>query len=328
MEDLSIKVSVAMITYNHEMYIAQAIEGVLIQRIKFKIELIIGDDCSTDNTSKIVKEYAQKYPETIKDSYNPLNLGMMGNAIKTLKECKGEYIALCEGDDYWTDPHKLQKQVDFLEANKDFAICHHNMQIIYDDGREPILSNPRNQNQITTIDDLALGNYIYTASCIFRNGLIGEFPAWFKESQVGDYLLHMLNAQYGKIRYFPEVMGVYRVHKDGAFGGKEIALQTEKWIKVLDLLKTHFDPKINDILARIQFDCYLRLINHYKNDPEKCKYYNSLALNSDPFFISKLADRIEELKNSQKYRIGAFILKPINFLKRIRAFKVLANEII
>ncbi len=105
------------------------------------------------------------------------------------------------------------------------------MQIIYDDGREPKLSNPRDQKQITTIDDLALGNYIYTASCVFRNGLIGKLPEWFKESPVGDYVLHMLNTQYGKVKYFPEVMGVYRVHEDGAFGSKDIVLQTEKWIK-------------------------------------------------------------------------------------------------
>ena len=309
-----------MITYNHENYISQAIESVLAQETDFPFKLYIGEDCSTDSTAKICIKYRNENEDKIELLLNPLNIGPQKNSIQIFKACvesSAKYIAMLEGDDYWTDPYKLQKQVDFLEANKDFAICHHNMQIIYDDGREPKLSNPLDQKQFTTIDDLALSNYIYTASCVFRNGLIGELPEWFIESPVGDYVLYMLIAQYGKIKYFSEVMGVYRVHKDGAFGSKDIALQTEKWTKVLDLLKTQFDPSINNILARIQIDCYLRLINHYRYDPIKCKYYNSLALKSDPFFISKLADQIEELKNSKKYRIGAFILKPFNFLKRI-----------
>src|SRR5664280_1048957 len=150
MQNNNTMVSVNMITYNHESYIVKAIEGVLKQKCNFKIELIIGEDCSTDNTAEIVKIYAQKYPEIIKARCNVLNMGMMTNAVKNLSECAGKYVAICEGDDYWTDPYKLQKQVDFLEANTDFVISHHNMKVIYEkSNREPHLSNSPEQKEIS-----------------------------------------------------------------------------------------------------------------------------------------------------------------------------------
>jgi len=119
MKENSPLVSIICITYNHEPYIAEAIEGVLMQKCSFPIELVIGEDCSTDNTRKICEEYANK-SELIKLLPTETNLGMMPNFIRTLQSCTGKYIAMCEGDDYWTDPLKLQKQVDFLEANAEY----------------------------------------------------------------------------------------------------------------------------------------------------------------------------------------------------------------
>jgi glycosyltransferase involved in cell wall biosynthesis len=117
------KVSVCMMTYNHERFIAQAIESVLEQKTSFDLELVIGEDCSTDGTRKIVAEYARKYPEKIKAMFRETNLGMTANGIQTLRECRGRYIALLEGDDYWTDPLKLQKQVDFLDVHPTCTAC-------------------------------------------------------------------------------------------------------------------------------------------------------------------------------------------------------------
>ena len=111
-----VKVSVAMITYNHERFIAQAIESVLMQQTDFAVELVIGEDCSTDGTRAIVRDYGERYPERIRLLLPEHNLGMMPNFVATLKACRGQYVASVEGDDYWTDPHKLQKQVDFLES--------------------------------------------------------------------------------------------------------------------------------------------------------------------------------------------------------------------
>jgi len=160
-------VSILMITFNQEKFIAQAIESVLMQRVNFKYEIVIGEDCSTDRTRDIVLEYQEKYSDRIKLLLQGKNAGMHKNFVDTYYACMGKYIALLEGDDYWTDPYKLQKQVDFLEKNPDFAICFHNMQIIYED--EPHLNRISNikQKEITNIKTLARGNYVYTASCIF-----------------------------------------------------------------------------------------------------------------------------------------------------------------
>src|ERR1700733_14979577 len=117
------KVSVFMITYNHEKYVEQAIKSIVTQKVNFDFELVIGEDFSTDNTLAICKKYSARYPDIIKLLPSDKNHGLMGNAVRTLNACTGKYIAMCEGDDYWCDPYKLQKQVDFLETNSDYTIC-------------------------------------------------------------------------------------------------------------------------------------------------------------------------------------------------------------
>jgi glycosyltransferase involved in cell wall biosynthesis len=124
MKSKNIKVSVVMITFNHENYIREAIEGVLMQETDFEMELIISNDCSTDATNIVIEDFLLNHPNAFKVKYfnQEKNLGMMPNFIFTLNQSKGNYIAICEGDDYWTDTYKLQKQVDFLEANPEYVI--------------------------------------------------------------------------------------------------------------------------------------------------------------------------------------------------------------
>ena len=248
-------VAVFMVTYNHENYIGQAIESVLIQKTTFPVKLFIGEDCSTDQTEAICLKYKEENPEIIDVRFNKQNLGAINNAKQIFEACfssGAKYIAMLEGDDYWTDPYKLQKQVDFLDANEDFAICHHNIKVIYDDGRESHLSNSTDQKGITTIEDLAHSNYIYTASCVFRNGLVKEFPVWLNNSIVGDYVLHMLNAKYGKIKFIPDVMGVYRIHKGGTWENMNYISRIENWVELLELMKNHFSTEIVDIFKQTQ----------------------------------------------------------------------------
>ena len=128
--------SVIMITYKHEGFIAEAIDGVLMQECDFEVELIIADDCSPDKTSLIVSKYIETHPkgQWIKYTRHEHNKGMMPNFIFALEEAKGKYIAMCEGDDYWTDPYKLQKQVDFLEQNEEYNIVFHKVKILNFDG--------------------------------------------------------------------------------------------------------------------------------------------------------------------------------------------------
>lgn len=237
------KVAIFMVTYNHARYIAQAIEGIIMQQTDFPYQLFIGEDCSTDETRSICLSYKDKYSDKIHLILNEKNIGGSRNALNVYKECfeYGDYIALCEGDDYWTDSRKLQKQIDFLEANPDFSICFHPVKIFYEESREEKITN-QNQAETTTFEDLALDNYIYTVSCIFRNNSL-EFPKWFEKIPAADYTLHLLNAQYGKIGFINETMAVYRIHKGGIWSMRNLADVSAKWITVVTECRKHFYPR-------------------------------------------------------------------------------------
>ncbi|MBC7797301.1 MAG: glycosyltransferase [Pyrinomonadaceae bacterium] len=238
-------ISVCMITFNHAPFIAQAIEGVLSQQTSFEVELVIGEDFSSDETRQICEDYQSKHPKQIKLLETRGNLGMMPNFIRTLKSCRGRYIALCEGDDFWTDSSKLQKQVDFLEANADFAISFHNVEIKYEDNTRKNVAGNVDQKAVSVFEDLALRNFIHTASCVFRNHN-SDFPAWFVKMHVGDWTLHLINAEHGKIGYINEVMAVYRIHQGGVWASKKHQETLLKWIPIVEQCRQHFYPRGND----------------------------------------------------------------------------------
>ena len=209
-------VSVVMVTYGHEQFIKQSIEGVLMQDCDFDIELILANDCSPDLTDEVVRGILENHPKSnwIKYTKHPKNIGMISNFMWAAGQATAKYIALCDGDDYWTDPLKLQKQVDFLEANSDYSICFHKVQIIKSNKLiSDTIIEKRYENikkfPATVIDLLKQGNFMHTASVVFRNN-IRYFPMEFAYSPVGDYFLHIINAQYGYIKRLDEVMAVYR----------------------------------------------------------------------------------------------------------------------
>jgi glycosyltransferase involved in cell wall biosynthesis len=214
------KVSICSITYNHGRFIQQAIESWLMQKTNFEIEIIISDDKSKDETVDLITEYASKDPR-IKLIANEKNIGMMPNFIQALKACTGDYIALCEGDDYWIDENKLQEQVDFLEQHKDYSICFHKAKLVYDDGVPHFYSDINADTPVTTtLYDLVKGNYIHTPTCVFRKNF-SDFPDWFVNVPTGDWALHILNAEYGKIHFIKEEMGAYRIHYGGVLSTKK-----------------------------------------------------------------------------------------------------------
>lgn len=220
-----IKVSVCVPTYNHEPYIAQMLEGALQQQTSFAYEIVIGDDASTDNAPAIIRQYAQQYPDRIRAYLHPTNLGPSSprefagrnNVLFLLKACRGQYVALCEGDDYWTDPQKLQKQVEFMDAHPDYAICHHNVRVTYEDGSPEHLFNLPDQKTDSTIEDLLQDQwFMATASLLYRNYfLTTDFADWHAKAAAGDWALVLQLAARGNIGYLPEVMGVYRKHRGG-----------------------------------------------------------------------------------------------------------------
>jgi glycosyltransferase involved in cell wall biosynthesis len=206
-------VSIICPAYNHEKFIAQALDGFVMQKTNFPFEIIVHDDASTDGTARIMRDYEEKYPHLFKNIYqseNQFSKNIMSVSLILFKASKGKNIACCEGDDYWTDPYKLQKQVDFLEQNPDYVACFHDVKVLLPNGdlvEDTITSVPA---QYETIEDLARdGNYIHTPSVVFRN-VIQEYPAELNHSTIGDYFLYLLLAQYGKFKYWKEEMAVYR----------------------------------------------------------------------------------------------------------------------
>jgi glycosyltransferase involved in cell wall biosynthesis len=213
------KLSACLLTYNHQKYIAQAIESVLSQRTDFPIEIIIADDCSDDGTRNIIKSYAKKYPGLIRLILQKQNVGHPTNFYNLINEVKGQYFANLDGDDYWTNPFKLQRQVDFLETHEDFVGCSHNVQMVYTSGNKPPqLVNGENTLDTVTINDYASGRaYFHASSMVYRNIYKGKLPEIILDNHCGcgDWFFGMLNLQAGKIKYLSEVMSVYRIHADG-----------------------------------------------------------------------------------------------------------------
>ncbi|MFV8342090.1 glycosyltransferase family 2 protein [Flavobacterium sp. XS2P39] len=247
------KISACIITYNHENFIRECLEGAINQSVNFEYEIVIGEDNSSDKTREICCEYAEKYPNLIKFFPREKNIGMIGNWTKTIQNCQGKYIALCEGDDYWTDPLKLQKQVDFLEANADYVICFHKVDVLQDGVIEEETITAK-VPETTSINDLAKGNYMHTCSVVYRNNLFSELPEYFNQSPVGDYFLHLLNARYGAIRCFDEIMGVYRVHGTSVWSSKTQEERESIWVPFLKNIKPNFDKEVQDVLnAQIAF---------------------------------------------------------------------------
>lgn len=223
MNEPSPLLSVCVPTYQHGAFIEQTMRGILMQAVEFEVEVLIGDDGSNDQTPHLVRAFVAAYAPHWRTYLHPHNLGPhkpaelggKNNVMFLFTQCRGKYIALCEGDDYWTDPLKLQKQVDFLEANPDFALCHHQTQVIYEDGSPPHNFNSPDQAQESTLADLLTDRwFVATASSVFRN-VHYPFPDWFLAAASGDLGIFVIAARQGRIRYLTDTMAVYRKHRGG-----------------------------------------------------------------------------------------------------------------
>ncbi len=244
-------VSAYMLTYNHAQYIEQAIKGILQQSIDFPFELVIGEDCSTDGTREIVFEYQKKYPNIIRVITSDNNIGMMNNSTRTLQACRGKYIAFCEGDDYWIDPLKLQKQVDFLDSHPECSACFHNVNVEFENNPEKnhIFHNTK-MKELYTLVDIVSDYFIPTCSTIFRAGLFVDFPDWYLKMPMGDWPLHVLNAQYGDYGYIDEILSSYRVHDGGVWSSQSRIDILKKTISAEKIVNYHFKYKYKHIFKR------------------------------------------------------------------------------
>jgi glycosyltransferase involved in cell wall biosynthesis len=288
------KVSVALITYNHADFIAQAIEGVLMQETNFDYELVIGEDDSSDGTREIVKSYKEAYPDKIRLLLNDRKdvIYIDGrptgrwNFINTLQHCNGQYVAWLDGDDYWIDSKKLQKQGDFLDDHPECAICFHAAEVIYENSnRMPRVLVPPGRRTFYGLEDLLRKNFVPGCSSMFRNGLIGEIPDWFLVAPVGDKPLLVLLAERGRIGYLDEVMGVYRKHSGGVWSGGAVAENMRLRIRTYEILRGHLGSGYDRlILSGISYSRHL--IAHEEGNYRRALVHLIDCLVRDPLQLS------------------------------------------
>lgn len=210
----NIRVSIICTTYNHEKYIRKALEGFVMQKTDFAFEALVHDDASTDGTADIIREFEAKYPDIIKPIYQTENLYSQGKPIinaHILPKARGEYLAFCEGDDYWTDPLKLQKQYDFLSNNREYSICMHRAMIHnLNDGTKCKYPDLEEDMDITPeMAILSSGGLCATNSVMLTKEAYTTRPSCFAVPKIGDYQMKVYACIHGKGKYFSEVMSVY-----------------------------------------------------------------------------------------------------------------------
>jgi glycosyltransferase involved in cell wall biosynthesis len=237
------KVSVGMLAYNHEAFIAQAIESVLMQETDFPVELVIGEDCSPDGTRGIVHAYAQRYPHVIRALLPDRNRGGFRNSVAVLDACCGEYVALCDGDDYWTDPHKLQKQVALMDQNPHLSMCGtaaDELTVMHDGTERRTGRYPEGDYaSIFSLEYVLLEYPFRTVTVLLRNRLI-HYSEAFQRAPHGDICIFALCADKGPAGYINEVTAVYRIHGQGAWSGAPLTKKIEDNRLSLEVLNDYF----------------------------------------------------------------------------------------
>jgi len=258
----------------HEDFICQAIESVLTQETSYPFELVIANDHSTDSTDEIIKKIINEHPKghLIRYFNHTINKGMMKNFIFSLEQCQGEYVALCEGDDYWTDPLKLQKQVDLLESNSNLVACHHwQKNAILKDGFFVETESPKKGHgyfpqPVSNVIEIFSNNLrIKTRTIMFRNVINKDFfPTWFSNLSFGDVPLSFLLGKFGDFGFIDEEMAVYRQTETGVskaglkeLGRKKFRVQHFKnWIEIWDYVNVYYNYEYHKESVKTVSDFY------------------------------------------------------------------------
>lgn len=319
-------VSVVMITYGHEKFIKEAIDSVLMQECDFQYELIIANDCSPDNTDKIVRKIIENTEKANRIRYvrHTVNKGMNANFHWALHQVRGKYVALCEGDDYWIDPLKLQKQVDFLEKYRDVGLCYTDFNAL--DTINKLTHNSVFKNSIEPFyqsksfeDHLLCKGYLAPMTWVFRKDLLKYFPS--ENFADGSFAIALDVFKNSKISFLPEVTAVYRMHLGSVSRPETIEQTYKQWKGVFDT-QLHYMKKYNvdELLElKIKLSSYIELLplSIQLNDNEfiakTVDDLNSLGINIEP--LLDMAFNSIKISRSRAYRLGRFLLKPAKFIQ-------------
>jgi len=273
-----------MITYNHELFIAQAIEGVVNQKTNFNFELVIGEDCSTDNTSVICSDYAKRYPAIIKLNINKENIGAKNNLMNCFEKASGKYIAFCEGDDFWTDSYKLHKQVNFMEANPDYGLVHGDVNHLFQKTGKLIKAyNKTNNIPIPSGEMFEFLMYpshsIKTMTVCLRRDLLKKYFNEIADPKYDffyiDIALWLGLSRLTKFYYMDEVLATYRLIEESASRSKN-PMKTYNFHQTIHTIRDFYMNKYdcsNEVRLALQINYYKSLLADAYNimNPELSK---------------------------------------------------------
>ena len=288
-----ILVSIHCATYNHEKYIADAIESFLMQKTNFKFEILIHDDASTDKTADIIREYEKRYPDLIKPIYQTTNQYSIGQSISkiNLERAQGKYIAICEGDDYWTDPYKLQKQVDYMEKHPECSLSIHGGYVVNTSGKRIISKNrPHKGNKIFNTEEIIEGDggLFVTNSMLYPLKYTKNRPDFLNKAPVGDYPLTIYLSLLGTVYYIDKYMSAYRTGVSNSWTERWYSTINKKIIHynriaaMLDEVNQYTSGKFEDVIKRTKYNYQLMLLREQRNfkevrEGESKEYYLSLS---------------------------------------------------
>jgi hypothetical protein len=247
-------VSVALRTYQHAPFVAQAIESVLLQEGSFDFELVIGEDCSLDGTREIVQRYAERFPERVRAVLPPQNVGHGEILRRVLEATRGRFIAYLDGDDYWTSAAKLRRQVDYLLEHEESVSCFHDASLVYDTAGTPSgVTTPALAESSFALEDILTECFVPSPAMMFRREIIGALPAWAFDSAWIDWLIHIRCAELGPLGYIPEPLAAYRVHDGGMFSALDRITQIEEDLRFYERLRPELPDQADLVERCIQF---------------------------------------------------------------------------
>ena len=269
-------VSACIISYNQEQYIAQCIEGALMQELDVPYEIVISDDCSTDRTAEIIREFAQN-DSRIRVIQRASNVGMHRNWLESINACQGEFVAICEGDDYWNDPLKLRKQFDAIHSSESIVGCYSNANILMHDGN-------LSEYAYTTDNDQTLSgsaffrlnhNPIPTCTLMLRTEAFSGFPESYLSSPFVDWILHTVLLTKGDYVFLNEKTSTYRQHENGVWSSITKEKQLIHKLRALKVVNSIVGPEFSDSnkeAIRKQLD---EMLYHYRNEKAVIKYFST-----------------------------------------------------
>ncbi len=271
MENSEIVVSIICNTFNHEKFIIDCLDGFICQKTSFKFEVLIHDDASTDDTQKIIKQYEEKYPEIIKPIYQKVNQyskGINNWVVHQFPRAKGKYIALCEGDDYWTDPLKLQKQVNTMNEHPECSYCFHKSHILNETNKTLLEIENKNKKTILDVHNFRAAVLVTTSSVLIRNYTDQKYldPLINLKHTHGDFLLYCSLLTFGKVAFIDEFMSVYRKHIGGICFDQYSEAYLRNRIVELRIEEKYFqNKKIVNEIRKIIVNRAVLYLNKYLN---------------------------------------------------------------